>query len=96
MVKELQEAVRQLGIEVRLEKGRFRGGQCIISGEKFIVLNKNHPPEAQFAILADSLRDQPLESIYLPPVIRSEIERMWQRKESADDAISESETEPEL
>ena len=79
IVKALEEAVRQFGVEVRWEKGRFQGGRCQINGEDLIMLNKHHPPEAHLAILAESLRDLPIDAIFLRPAVREAVEAIWKR-----------------
>ncbi len=83
MIRELTEAARRLGIQVRLEKGSFRGGGCLVGGEPYVVLNKLHPPDLHFAILAESLRDQPLDELFLTPAVRSAMLEVWRRKAPA-------------
>lgn len=77
IVAELEEAVRRLGYEVRHEQGRFQGGRCTVNGEALIVLNRRHPPEAQLAVLAESLRDLPIGNIFLRPAVREAVEALW-------------------
>ncbi len=79
IVQALEVVVRQFGLEVRWEKGRFQGGRCTINGEDLIMLNKHHPPEVHLAILAESLRDLPIEAIFLRPAVREAVEAIWQR-----------------
>ncbi len=70
-------------MEVRWEKGRFQGGRCTINGEDLIMLNKHHPPEVHLAILAESLRTLPVESIFLRPSVREAVETIWRRHPEA-------------
>ena len=77
IVKELEEAVRQLGVDVRIEKGDFRGGRCIVGGQEIIVLNRRHIPEVRLTILAECLRDLPVDDIYLKPAVRKALEETW-------------------
>ena len=79
LVEKLVEAARQMGQTVRFERGRFRGGRCMVAGEEVIVLNKKHAPEVQLAILAESLRDLPTDTIYLKPAVRAALEEVWER-----------------
>lgn len=74
IVKVLEEAAQQFGLEVRWEKGRFRGGRCLINGEEMIILNKHHPPEVHLAILAESMAHLPIDTIFLPPAVREALE----------------------
>ncbi len=79
VVKALEELARQFGREVRWEKGHFRGGHCLVNGEELIMLNKHHPPEVHLTILAESLHDLPIDSIFLRPAVREAFEAAWQR-----------------
>ena len=82
IIEELETASRKLGLEVRWEKGNFRGGRCTVAGRELIMLNKHHPPELNLAILADGLRDLPTDTVYLRPVTRDALQDAWQRVES--------------
>lgn len=91
IVEELKRAAAQLGFEVRTEKGNFRGGRCKVGDEEIIMLNKRHVSEVQLLILAASLRDLPVDEIFLKPTVRAALEEAWRRNESleveeADDA----------
>ncbi len=83
MVKELERAAQQFGMQVRLEKGAFRGGACTVTGDKYIVLNRLHPPDLHFAMLAESLRGFDLDAVFLPPAVRSRVEEVWARTAAA-------------
>lgn len=82
IIEELKKAAAQLGIEVRTGKGNFRGGRCTVEGEEIIMLNRRHLPEANLVILAESLRDLPMDKVFLRPAVRSSLEEIWQRNES--------------
>ncbi|MEM1125467.1 MAG: hypothetical protein AAGI71_02360 [Bacteroidota bacterium] len=77
LVREFEEVARQLGLRVRLERGSFRGGYCLVDGEPFVVLNRRHPPEVHVQVLAESLRTQDLDRVYLKPAVRSALEALW-------------------
>ncbi|HHP7239623.1 hypothetical protein [Longibacter sp.] len=77
VLEELEQAAEQLGYVVRREKGNFRGGVCTIDGEAIIMLNKRHIPDVQLVVLADSLRDAPVDTIYLKPAVRDALEDAW-------------------
>ncbi|RMH77903.1 MAG: hypothetical protein D6681_20540 [Calditrichaeota bacterium] len=66
--QELCELARQAGVETRVEKGNFRGGFCVVEGEKRILfLNKKHSLEQRIAVLVAELeRLQSEEQIDLP------------------------------
>ena len=82
IIEELKKASARLGIEVRMGKGNFRGGRCIVGDEEIIMLNKRHLPEANLVILAESLRDLPVDTVFLRPAVRSALEEVWQRNEA--------------
>ena len=77
LVRALEEATRKLGVPVRREKGSFRGGLCVRNDETLLMLNKNHPPEVHLAVLALALRDLPVDTIYMRPVVRQSLEDAW-------------------
>lgn len=77
IVKELEEVAGQLGLQVRRERGNFRGGRCTVSGRETIVLNRHHLPDIHVIVLAESLRDSPLEHVFLKPAVRKALEDAW-------------------
>lgn len=80
LIEQLEIELSKVGVRVRREKGNFRGGWCTVNDEELLVLNKRQSAETQFAILAESLRDYPLESVYLKPGLRSALEEQWARQ----------------
>ncbi len=82
ILEELKKAAAQLGFEVRTEKGNFLGGRCKVGEEDIIMLNKRHLVETQLTILAGSLRDLPIDEIFLKPAVRGALEEAWRRNES--------------
>lgn len=79
IIDELAEVAGQLGLRVRAERGRFRGGACRLEGEPSIVLNRMHPPEVNLAVLAASLRAFDLDGVFLRPAVRRALEAEWSR-----------------
>lgn len=82
IVQALEEAVTQLGVAVRWERGSFRGGLCTIVGETVVVLNKRRPVEAHLAILAEALRSLPVDEVYLRPAVRDAVEEAWAARDA--------------
>lgn len=74
LFEELRAVAEQMGIQVIIDKGNFRGGYCLVYTEKKIVLNKMLPPEGKAAKLAESLKHFPLDELYLKPVLREYLE----------------------
>ncbi len=66
-----------------MEKGSFSGGACTVKGEKIVVLNKRHPPELHFTALAESLRELPLDRVFLTPSVRNAVEKVWKQRAGA-------------
>ncbi len=87
ILRELEDVARQLGVEVRTERGRFRGGLCWIDDEQVIVLNKRQPLESRLAILAESLKALPVDRVYIRPAVREILESSW-------DSRSDPEVDP--
>ncbi|WP_412060206.1 hypothetical protein [Rubrivirga sp. IMCC45206] len=74
----LEEALRQLSVRVRRERGTFRGGLCVVDDAPVVVLNKLHPPQAQVAVLARALREHGgVDQLYLRPAVRAALEDAW-------------------
>ncbi len=63
----------KLGITVRVETGRFRGGYCLVEGEPFFFLNKHQTMEQKIELLLSQLKNFNTEKIFLSPRIREYI-----------------------
>jgi hypothetical protein len=48
------------------------------------MLNTNDLPETQLVVLAEALRDAPLDTIYLKPAVRRALEEAWAEHMSAE------------
>lgn len=79
LVLELEQVIATKGFKIRREQGDFKGGQCVMLGEKLIVLNKKAPPETHSAILARFLFDQGIRDVYASPVVRKELISIWRK-----------------
>lgn len=79
LILELESLCEKIGYTIRKERGSFRGDQCVIEGEKLIVINKNKPPETQAGILARVLQNGNSEEIFIKPAVRKELEELWVR-----------------
>ena len=82
IVRELEEVARRLGVDVRNERGHFRGGLCSVDEEQVIVLNRRQPAEARLAVLAESLRLLPVDSVFMRPAVRGALEACWADRNS--------------
>ena len=77
IVRELEKVVEQFGIRIRREKGSFRSGRCTVHNQPWLLLNKQHPIEIHVSVLADCLRDLPVETVFLRPTVRAALEAAW-------------------
>lgn len=79
LILELETLCEKTGYTIRKERGSFRGDQCVIEGDKLIVINKNKPPESQAGILAKVLKSADTEQIFIKPAVRKDLEDLWAR-----------------
>jgi hypothetical protein len=76
LVDELEQLAQRCGIEVRHERllreigYRARSGSCKVKEKNLVILDRTLAPAEQVEILADALRAQDLESLYLSPAAR--------------------------
>jgi hypothetical protein len=84
IVKELEEVAHQLGLQVRRERGNFRGGRCTVAGKETIVLNRLHLPDVHVAVMAESLRERPLDAVFIRPAVRKALEEAWDARLTRD------------
>ncbi|MBN2732776.1 MAG: hypothetical protein JXR26_10135 [Balneolaceae bacterium] len=86
---ELEELVERAGYTIRKERGTFRGDQCIVEGDKLVVINKKRPIEQQVGLLARVLDKDRIKDMYIKPAVRKELETLWRRFEEFDDMEEE-------
>lgn len=92
LILELESLCEKGGYTIRKERGTFKGDQCIIEGDKLVVINKNRPPEAQAIIMAKVLKQINPEDTYIKPAVRKKLEELWSRiekYETLEDSIQE-------
>jgi hypothetical protein len=75
LIKELIDVFNQIGYTVRIEKGLFKGGFCLLREQKLFLLNRNIEPAKKISFLARSLSELEVDSIYLKPNIREVIDK---------------------
>lgn len=64
-----------LNYSVRREKGNFRGGDCRVNNDRFIVLNTLIPLESRIVLLARILAKHDLKDKSLKPAVKAVIEK---------------------
>jgi hypothetical protein len=75
IISELIEVFKNIGYEVRIEKGFFKGGFCLLREQNLFLLNKNIEPAKKINFLAKNLSELGVEEIFVKPEIREIIER---------------------
>jgi hypothetical protein len=75
IVSELIEVFKNIGYEVRIEKGSFKGGFCLLREHRLFLLNKNIEPIKKITFLARNLAELGIENIFVKPEIREIIEK---------------------
>ena len=84
LILELESLCEKGGFSIRKERGTFRGDQCIMEGEKLVMINKNRPPESQAVILAKVIQLIDPETLFIKPAVRKELDKIWERMEKYD------------
>jgi hypothetical protein len=79
ILAELEKLANRLGVVVRFDvfdaKLASKGGLCRVHGEQLIVIEGGLPILDKIGVLSEALSTFDLEAIYLPPVLRSRLER---------------------
>lgn len=94
LLLELEQLLEQTGYKLRKERGSFRGADCVIEGDKIVMVNKNKPAESQLGTIARVLGQINLDGVYIKPLIRKELVRLWDQL-SVSPVISEKDWELE-
>ncbi|MBL8006573.1 MAG: hypothetical protein JNJ56_03520 [Ignavibacteria bacterium] len=75
LIQELLEVLNRLGLSVRIEKGVFKGGFCLLREQKIFLLNKNLDQDRKISILLRQISESGTDDIFLKPQIREMIEK---------------------
>lgn len=75
LIEDLTEVLSKLGYEVRVEKGTFKGGFCLLRDQRIFLLNKNLEQDRKIGILARNISEIGVEGIYLKPNVRELVEK---------------------
>ena len=74
LCSELENALIRLGWKIRQEKGNFRGGACLLSGEQMVIINKKLTTDERIEIFSQALKRTELDDLYLLPEVRRFLE----------------------
>jgi len=85
LIDELIKALDKLGYSVRIEKGIFKGGFCLLREQKLFLLNKNLDQDKKISILVKNIAGIGIEGIFLKPNIRELVEK--ETGENAEDTL---------
>jgi len=75
LIDELIEVLAKLNFSVRVEKGTFKGGFCLLREQRIFLLNKNLEQDKKIGILVKNIAGIGTEGIYLKPSIRELVEK---------------------
>ena len=70
LIQELIELINQTGYEVRIEKGSFKGGFCLLRESKVLLINKNLEQDKKINFLLKNLSEIGTDEIFIKPNIR--------------------------
>lgn len=73
-INELIELLNNMGYRVRIEKGTFKGGFCLLREEKIFLLKKDLEQDRKISVLASNIAEIGVEDIFIKPNIRELIE----------------------
>lgn len=77
LLLELEQLLEQSGYTLRKKRGSFRGADCVIEGDKLVMVNKNKPVESQLGTIAKVLGQVDLSETYIKPAVRKELDKLW-------------------
>lgn len=86
---ELEQILEQAGYTLRKERGTFRGDECIIEGQKLVVVNKNKPIQSQLGTMGRVLGQIELAGVYIKPAVRKKLEALWDQLDVIPEETSE-------
>ncbi len=75
LLAQLEEVIRQLGIELVWDDGEFRGGICRVEGKQLFLMNRVLPGSQKVEILCRELSYLDLSQIFILPRVRQRIEQ---------------------
>ncbi len=70
LLESLKEAAAQMEVQVRFEKGDFKGGYCLLKDSRVIVINKMSNFQRKVMTLAAALKELGIENIDLEPKLK--------------------------
>ena len=81
LYNEMLEIAKKIGITVRKDNGKFKGGTCIINDKDVIVINNSIPIEARTSMLAKCLSKYSINNVFMKPQLRDYIDNSTENKQ---------------
>ena len=75
ILNELEGIASGAGLRVKYDKLETKGGECLVEGKPYVIMNEALPEEEKISILVSALKKVDLEGIFLKPKIREVIIR---------------------
>ena len=79
----LETMVKALNLELRYERGDFKGGMCRVHEQKFIVVQKKETIENKIKTLAFGLGQLDLKKIYVLPAVQQLVDQILKESETS-------------
>ncbi len=74
LIEELIEIFGKVNYTVRIEKGMFKGGFCLLREQNLFLLNRNLTQDKMISFLLKNLAEIGVDDIFLKPNIREMID----------------------
>lgn len=84
ILDELEDIAYRVGLEVVYDRLESKGGDCLVKGKPYVIINEGLADEEKISILVSALRKVDLEGVFLKPKIRELIAE--DKKARSDDA----------
>jgi hypothetical protein len=78
----LESLIENISVELRYEKGDFKGGLCRVNDQKILIVNSNLTDDEKIKVVATELNQLDLDNIYVLPAIREVIDEYAVETES--------------
>ena len=75
LVELLDDALRKVGYTLRVEKGDFHGGSCVLRSERMVFVNRRMGIEERAQVMARVLCEEDISQLFLLPEVRSFVKR---------------------
>lgn len=74
LLNQLETLSQNMAIDLRYEKGDFKGGLCRVNEQKILIINSKLPDDEKIKIFTNELSQMDLDNIYVVPAVREVLE----------------------